>query len=201
MQDYYKILGISKAASQSEIKTAYRKLILKWHPDKNPGNKKASQKFCEIRKAYETLSDAGKRKNYDLRSQKKVEPPVDRVFTSHPRQAGTFFFNARPSSSQASSSKASSSRASSTKISSFKASPSNVQMNLNLNGMTDTTFTINCNMSLSAGGITNEVYENGKIKFRSYMGAEGMVNESYENGVLKSTTVLGDDKSKRQKRE
>jgi DnaJ-class molecular chaperone len=181
MEDYYKILGISKAASQSEIRTAYRKLILKWHPDKNGNKKKASQKFCEIRKAYETLSDAGKRGAYDLRSQKKknVDTPDVRVFTSHPRQAGTFTFTSRPSSSQ--------------------ASTSNFQMNFN--GMTNTTFhTLNGKMSLSARGITNEVYENGKIKFRSYIGAEGMVNESYENGVLVSRSVLGGG-NKRQRRE
>ena len=66
MTDYYKILGVSKNATQSEIKAAYKKLALKWHPDKNPNNqKKAEQKFKEISTAYDVLSDPGKRKDYD----------------------------------------------------------------------------------------------------------------------------------------
>lgn len=63
--DYYKILGISKTASEEDIKTAYRKLARKFHPDVNPDNKKAEQKFKEINEANEVLSDSGNRKKYD----------------------------------------------------------------------------------------------------------------------------------------
>ena len=65
-EDYYKILGIEKTASAEEIKKAYRKLALKWHPDKNPNNKAAEDKFKKISEAYAVLSDMQKRKDYDM---------------------------------------------------------------------------------------------------------------------------------------
>lgn len=65
MSDYYKILGVSRKASLSEIKKAYRKLARKYHPDLNPGDKVAEKKFKEITGAYEVLKDPKKRKQYD----------------------------------------------------------------------------------------------------------------------------------------
>lgn len=65
-KDYYKILGISKNASQEEIKKAYRKLALKYHPDRNKGNKEAEERFKDINEAYAVLSDPEKRKQYDM---------------------------------------------------------------------------------------------------------------------------------------
>lgn len=64
-RDYYETLGVDKSASQDEIKKAYRKLALKYHPDRNPDNKEAEEKFKEAAQAYEILSDMQKRKQYD----------------------------------------------------------------------------------------------------------------------------------------
>jgi DnaJ-class molecular chaperone len=64
-EDYYQILGLSKTATEAEIKKAYRKLALQYHPDRNKGDKAAEEKFKEVNKAYEVLSDAQKRQTYD----------------------------------------------------------------------------------------------------------------------------------------
>lgn len=63
--DYYKTLGVAKDASGDDIKKAYRKLAVKYHPDKNPGNKEAEEKFKKMSEAYAVLSDAKKRQEYD----------------------------------------------------------------------------------------------------------------------------------------
>ncbi len=65
-KDYYKILGVSKSASPEEIKKSYRKLALKYHPDRNKGDKAAEAKFKEISEAYAVLSDEEKKKQYDM---------------------------------------------------------------------------------------------------------------------------------------
>ena len=64
-KDFYKVLNIPKAATVDEVKKAYRKLALKYHPDKNKGSKEAEEKFKEVAEAYEALSDPQKREIYD----------------------------------------------------------------------------------------------------------------------------------------
>lgn len=64
-KDLYSLLGVAKSATGDEIKKAYRKLAMQYHPDKNKGDKKAEEKFKEINAAYEVLGDAKKRKEYD----------------------------------------------------------------------------------------------------------------------------------------
>ena len=64
-KDYYESLGLKKGASEEEIKRAFRKLAIKYHPDKNQGNKEAEEKFKEINEAYQVLSDPEKKARYD----------------------------------------------------------------------------------------------------------------------------------------
>ena len=65
-RDYYEVLGVDKNASSNDIKKAYRKLAIKYHPDRNPGDSKAEEKFKEAAEAYSVLNDPEKRKQYDL---------------------------------------------------------------------------------------------------------------------------------------
>src|ERR1700681_716930 len=64
-RDYYEILGVVKGCSAGELKKAYRKVAMQFHPDRNPGNKEAEEKFKEAAEAYEILSDADRRAQYD----------------------------------------------------------------------------------------------------------------------------------------
>lgn len=64
-KDYYKILGVERSASADEVRKAYRKLAMQYHPDRNPGDKQAEEKFKEINEAYQVLSDSQKRARYD----------------------------------------------------------------------------------------------------------------------------------------
>lgn len=76
-EKYYKILNVSTNATPEEIKKSYRKLATKYHPDKNPGNKEAEEKFKEINEAYSVLSDSEKRRNYDMFGKDTQQPQVN----------------------------------------------------------------------------------------------------------------------------
>ncbi|HEY4373962.1 MAG TPA: molecular chaperone DnaJ [Burkholderiales bacterium] len=75
-RDYYEVLGVAKDASEEDIKKSYRKLAMKYHPDRNPDNKDAEEKFKEAKEAYEMLSDANKRAAYDRFGHAGVDPSV-----------------------------------------------------------------------------------------------------------------------------
>src|SRR3546814_14922104 len=81
MQDPYKLLNVDRAASQDDIKRAYRKLAKELHPDINPGNKAVEQKFKEIYQAYSLLGDAEKRKRFD-------QAEIDASGQETPREGG-----------------------------------------------------------------------------------------------------------------
>ena len=72
-RDYYEVLGVDKSASADDIKKAYRKMAIKYHPDKNPGDKEAEEKFKEAAEAYSVLSDADKKARYDQFGHSGVE--------------------------------------------------------------------------------------------------------------------------------
>ena len=73
-RDYYEVLGVSRGASEDEIKKAYKKMARKYHPDLNPGDKTAEEKFKEVNEAYEVLSDADKKARYDQYGFAGVDP-------------------------------------------------------------------------------------------------------------------------------
>src|SRR5450759_1060134 len=91
-KDYYKTLGIKKNASEKEIKSAYRKLARKYHPDVNPADKEAETKFKEINEAQAVLSDPEKRKKYDT-----LGPDWEKRFQPYGRPgAGTYTYTGAP---------------------------------------------------------------------------------------------------------
>uniref|UniRef100_A0A7S4A927 J domain-containing protein n=1 Tax=Pseudo-nitzschia australis TaxID=44445 RepID=A0A7S4A927_9STRA len=93
--DYYEILGVRKSASDAEIKKAYRKLAVKWHPDKNPGNEQATKNFQKLCEAYDTLSDEKKRKIYDVYG-KEAADQSENMPDGHPMGGGMGGFGQVP---------------------------------------------------------------------------------------------------------
>jgi DnaJ-class molecular chaperone len=92
-RDYYEVLGVPKNASDDEIKKAYRKLAIKYHPDKNPGDKEAEEKFKEISEAHEVLSDKQKRARYDQFGHAGVGNGAGGAYGGNPFAGGNFNFN------------------------------------------------------------------------------------------------------------
>ena len=87
-RDFYEVLGVAKNASDDELKKAYRKLAMKYHPDRNPDDKEAEEKFKEVKEAYEILSDAQKREAYDRFGHAGVDPNAGGFGGAGPGAAG-----------------------------------------------------------------------------------------------------------------
>ncbi|OXA57578.1 dnaJ homolog subfamily B member 6-B isoform X2 [Folsomia candida] len=91
--DYYKVLEVAKTSTNADIKKAYRRLALKWHPDKNPDNQdEATRKFKEISEAYEVLSDDKRRRNYDMGGSGFAPNAGFTGMNGHSRRSGDFDF-------------------------------------------------------------------------------------------------------------
>ena len=75
-RDYYEVLGVNRDCSEDDLKKSYRRLAMKWHPDRNPDNPKAEEHFKEAKEAYEILSDVNKRAAYDQFGHAGVDPQV-----------------------------------------------------------------------------------------------------------------------------
>lgn len=98
--DYYKILGVERNATEEEIKKAYRRLAMQYHPDRNPGDKEAALKFKQIQEAYDTLFDFGKRARYNAqRPEPKPKPkakPKKTSFESNIYKSDMHIYDAPP---------------------------------------------------------------------------------------------------------
>ena len=84
-RDFYEVLGVERGASEADLKKAYRRLAMKYHPDRNPGDKEAEDKFKEANEAYEVLSDASKRAAYDQYGHAGVTTRTAILATRKPR--------------------------------------------------------------------------------------------------------------------
>ena len=89
-RDYYEILGVSRHADQEEIKSAYRRLALKYHPDRNPENREAEEKFKEAAEAYEVLRDSRKKELYDMKGWRELVSQDSEVLRISSRVSAIF---------------------------------------------------------------------------------------------------------------
>jgi curved DNA-binding protein CbpA len=95
--DYYETLGLQRNATEAEIKKAYRKLAMQFHPDRNPGDKEAATKFKQVQEAYDTLFDLSRRTKYDAKKPAKPKPKAKKSsFESNPYKSDMQISDAPP---------------------------------------------------------------------------------------------------------
>lgn len=173
-KNYYKILGVDKNVNDSDLKKAYRKLSIQFHPDKNPGNKEAEEKFKEIAEAYSVLSDKDKRQKYDFEQEMKTNGGGFNPFESFRHSGFGDFFSG---------------------FGRHRQQPieqgNDVYVNVNVSLQdiyNNKNIEVSYNKNIPCHHCNGTGAEDGKIKYCSHCGGTGMISNTQVQGNVMYTT-------------